>query len=160
MSKRKAHRRPVDGKVKGKRRACRVDKVHFHQPICLECGKKAILVSGAIAYPRQPERARDLFFRCECGAIVSCHPGTAIPTGRPANAETRFARRHAHEHFDKLWQARGGKGSKAALRARENAYRWLAEQLGVPRERAHIGLMDRHTCERVVALCKEALAAR
>jgi hypothetical protein len=140
-------------------RRCTVGKVDWVEPICLECDRRAKLVSGLLAYPHKPERARDMFWLCDCGAVVSCHPGTAMANGRPAGAETREWRHRAHQVFDRIWLARAGRGSKAASRARENAYRWLAEQLGIPRSEAHMGRFDAATCQRVIDLCREAASA-
>jgi hypothetical protein len=137
-------------------RRCSVGKVDWVEPICLECDRRAKLVSGLLAYPHRPERARDMFWMCECGAIVSCHPGTAIANGRPANAQTCEWRHRAHQAFDAIWRARGTPGSRTAARAREAAYRWLAEQLGIPRAAAHMGRFNAETCKRVVQLCRGA----
>lgn len=146
-------------KAHGTTRRCAVGKVDWVEPVCLECDRRAKLVSGLLAYPNRVALARDLFWLCQCGAIVSCHPGTGIAAGRPAGAETRYWRHQAHRAFDALWLGRAGKGSKAAARARVNAYRWLAEMLGIPRDEAHVGRFDAATCKRVVELCREAASA-
>lgn len=140
-------------------RRCTLSKVDWVEPICLECDRRAKLVSGLLAYPRRPERARDMFWMCDCGAVVSCHPGTGIANGRPANGETRYWRNAAHVAFDAIWQARASKGSRTAGRARESAYRWLAEQLGLARNETHMGRMNAEMCKRVIAVCREAASA-
>lgn len=142
-----------------RKRQAAVYKIDFVEPVCLECGRRAHMVAGLLAYPREPEKAKRMFWMCDCGAIVACHPGTAIAMGRPANAETRYARKRAHDAFDALWLSRAGKGTRAAIRARENAYRWLAEVLGVAKSEAHIGRLDRAQCERVVAACRAVVSA-
>lgn len=35
---------------------------------------------------------------------------------------------------------------------------WLAEQLGIERQKCHIGQFDIETCERVAEICNAALA--
>lgn len=51
------------------------------------------------------------------------------------------ARMAAHDAFDALW--------KSGQMSRSEAYRWLAEQLGVSREDCHMVLFDEATCARV-----------
>lgn len=37
--------------------------------------------------------------------------------------------------------------------SRKEAYRWLAQSLGLPEHDCHMKRMDFGTCERVIALC-------
>ena len=37
------------------------------------------------------------------------------------------------------------------------AYKWLSEQLGMPRKDTHIGMFDVDQCKRVVEICKPYL---
>lgn len=69
-------------------------------------------------------------------------------TSTPADAETRAARQKAHVAFDALWAGAG------ASMTRDEAYRWLADLMGVFQNRAHIGMADRETCERIVREAK------
>lgn len=93
--------------------------------------------------------------------------------GVPTDKATRQARRRAHAAFDQLWE-RADENSGAwaqpepqrsrALRevrraARDRAYRWLATALGRTGEEVHIGNMDQETCERVVQLVNQRVAA-
>lgn len=111
-------------------------------------------------YPTHPKLALLKFHLCEpCDASVGCHgrgntvrQGTVevisdgtLPMGRLANAELRKAKQHAHAVFDPIWREHGT--------SRRDAYRWLAKQLGIPFEQAHIGEFDVATCRRVVKLC-------
>lgn len=66
--------------------------------------------------------------------------GTPAPKGS-ALAAARIA---AHSAFDPLWQS--GKMTRHA------AYGELARRLGIPREQAHMQMMDLATCQRVVEL--------
>lgn len=52
----------------------------------------------------------------------------------------------AHEAFDPLW--------RSGQRKRADTYKWLAEQLGLPLARCHIGLFDEAQCRRVLELCR------
>lgn len=66
------------------------------------------------------------------------------PLGRLAGARLRKAKSQAHAAFDPLW--RDGEMD------RNQAYAWLAGELGIEPEDCHIGEFDVDTCKRVVAL--------
>lgn len=112
---------------------------------CAECSKTAHLVGGEAIYPHRPDLYAKSFWRCDCGAYVGCHPGTANPLGYPAGPTTRMARSAAHAAFDPLW--------KSGKMRRSQAYKWLAERLGIPASETHISWMDAATAKRVVAAC-------
>lgn len=48
----------------------------------------------------------------------------------------------AHKYFDQLW--------KFKYLTREEAYVWLAQQLGVPEPQAHMAKMNEEMCKQVV----------
>ena len=109
------------------------------------------LVTGDVIYPYRPDLRGKHFYRCPtCGAYVGCHPGTTTPLGSVASAALRDARGRAHHAFDPLW--------KSGYLSRHGAYRWLADQLGVPRGECHIGMFDEAQCARVVSVCGPELA--
>lgn len=114
---------------------------------CQYCEQDAELVDGEKMYPHVPRLAGKKFWRCvPCNAHVGCHPGTENPLGRIANAELRRAKMAAHAAFDQIWNSGEVK--------RRDAYRWLADQLGMKKKLCHIGWFDVNTCKRVVELCK------
>lgn len=55
------------------------------------------------------------------------------------------ARCRAHAAFDPIWKS--GEMSRSA------AYRWLAQQLGIPEAQCHMIQFDIETCDRVTDLC-------
>jgi len=75
------------------------------------------------------------------------------PLGTPADSSTREARTKAHAAFDPLWETK-------VFPNRSRAYTWLAKQLRIHPMACHMGLFDRDTCERVVAICSEYTAQR
>jgi len=81
-----------------------------------------------------------------CDAYVGVHKGTDRPLGRLADAELRHWRKVAHASFDPLWQL------GTFLGRRGDAYRWLAEQMGLPEEKTHIGMFDVSQCQQVIIL--------
>lgn len=110
---------------------------------CDYCGEYARLVTGRKIYPQRRDLADKFFWECEpCRAHVGCHRDSdALPLGRFANAELRAAKRIAHAAFDPLWKEFGMR--------RGDAYSWLAEQLGIPGAKCHIGMFDVDQCRQV-----------
>lgn len=125
---------------------------------CPYCGAKAALVTGMVIYPHRQDLADKKFYQCApCGAYVGCHPpavngrgGLGIgttPLGRLANAELRKLKTEAHAAFDPMWKGGG--------MHRREAYGWLAKQLGIAANDAHIGMFDEVQCRRVVVIVKD-----
>ena len=120
---------------------------------CPYCGKPAEFVTGSAIYPHRSDLHDKQFYRCQpCEAWVGCHDGTPHPLGRLANAELRAAKIAAHAAFDPLWVNRG-------IGRRKAAYRWLADHLGIPPSRCHIGWFDLEQCRRVVEVVHAAEGA-
>jgi NAD-dependent aldehyde dehydrogenases len=116
---------------------------------CPYCNRPVYLVNGKMMYPHRPDLYEKKFYLCiPCNAYVGCHPGTTEPLGRLANAELRAAKIAAHAAFDPLWRTVGN-------RKRSEAYRWLADKLGIRWKDCHIGMFDVETCKRVVEICNE-----
>ncbi len=66
-------------------------------------------------------------------------------TSTPADSETRQKRTEAHYEFDHWWEGHIRKGK---------AYKALAEFLGLPQKKTHIGHFNIEQCERVIAFAK------
>jgi len=124
---------------------------------CGECGAPTGLVDGATIHPRRADLAHLRFYACGCGAYVGVHAGTLQPLGTPAGPATRAARTAVHRVFDPLWRDRADASRTVA---RRDAYRWLADRLGIRFEDCHIGMMDRPMVERARAACMRGQAAR
>lgn len=115
-------------------------------PICLECGGEGRLVGGKAIYPHRPDLYAKHFYLCGCGAYCGCHPGTTAPLGHPCGPETRRARSAAHATFDPIW--------KRGEMSRAQAYKWLADTLGIDRAECHIGMMTADRAWAVVRAVK------
>lgn len=124
---------------------------------CQHCGDPPVLATGRDIYPHRADLHGKRFWVCwPCQAWVGCHPPKrpgcgghgdgSVPLGRPANAELRALRHRAHVIFDPLWR------HKEMLRS--DAYRWLAQQLRIPKEECHIGHFDMAQCQAVIAAVK------
>lgn len=116
---------------------------------CPYCGKLAEFVDSAEVYHG---RSYGMIYLCRpCDAYVGCHEygDGDVPKGRLANAELRRWKIAAHDAFDPLWKYGPFKHRRNA------AYAWLAEQMGLPKEKTHIGMFDVAECQQVIQICKE-----
>lgn len=119
---------------------------------CPYCGSHAVLRSADGIYY---DNSRETFlYVCKnypkCDAYVRVHPGTNVPMGTLANRELRALRREAHHYFNKLY-AQGGMSKR-------DAYEWLAETVGLPIDKAHIGYMGEYYCRQVIEESQKALS--
>ncbi len=121
-------------------------------PNCTHCGLEATLTDGSTIYPHRPDLHHKFFWLCPCSAYVGCHPNTSKALGTPANRELRQARNRAHELFDKLWKYR--EGHKERKQAREEAYAWMREQMGMTRDECHFAMMTTEQCEKAILAVK------
>ena len=118
-------------------------------PACPYCHFHARLVTGDAIYPHRPDLHAKHFWLCSpCGAWVGTHSGSRkhAPLGRLANADLRRAKQEAHAAFDPIWRGRE--------MHRTRAYQWLADQLGIPVSKCHIGKFDVEMCGRVLDVCR------
>lgn len=118
-------------------------------PICPYCGSTSHLTDSSIIYNG---RSFGNVWICAnypaCDAFVGVHKSNNQPLGRLANGELRKAKINAHSIFDALWKTQGGM-------TRQQAYKWLSEQLGLPAKETHIGMFDVEMCNKVIDVCTE-----
>ncbi|MBS9810628.1 hypothetical protein J4H70_17795 [Vibrio alginolyticus] len=117
---------------------------------CPYCGSEARLVKGDVIYPHRKDLAKKNFYLCENGherAYVGCHGYSIVPLGRLADSKLRADKSAAHAAFDPIW--------KNGSMKRGEAYKWLADKLGIDKESCHIGLFDRVTCRKVIRIMGE-----
>ncbi|MBQ9346670.1 MAG: DUF3268 family zinc-finger domain-containing protein [Oscillibacter sp.] len=113
---------------------------------CDYCGNRAEFVDSSVIYRG---KSYGMIYLCpHCGAYVGVHRGTDKPLGRLANAELRRWKKAAHAAFDPLWRYGRFAGR------RNDAYAWLAEQMGLPPSETHIGMFDVLKCRMVVQICR------
>lgn len=117
----------------------------MQEVICPYCGNTAEFTDSAEIYHGH---GYGMIYLCRpCDAYVGTHKGTDKPLGRLANAELRRWKIAAHGAFDPLWK--GGEFR------RNEAYRWLAGKMGLPKERTHIGMFDVPQCQKVIQIINE-----
>ena len=118
---------------------------------CPHCGSTMLLRSADGIYKDNPRHA--MLYVCKqypkCDTYVRTHPGTTIPVGTPANRELRLLRNEAHKHFDRLYLS--------GMMSKQDAYRWLANQLQAPMSQAHIGYLSEYYCKQVIQASREFL---
>jgi hypothetical protein len=120
---------------------------------CRYCQQPALLLRlGDTGYPYRTDYG-PAWTCIPCGAWVGCHEGTTKALGGLANAELRGWKMKAHAAFDPLWQGKIRRDGCSKTKARRAGYKWLAEQLGIPVEKTHIGYMNLDECKRVVEIC-------
>ncbi len=90
-----------------------------------------------------------------CNAYVGVHKGTDKALGRLANAELRHWKKKAHRYFDILWRAKWISEGCSKREARTSGYKWLSQELDIPLDRCHIGMMDVAECIEVVRICSK-----
>lgn len=127
------------------------------QVICPYCKADAqLIMSTAELYNGRDFGAAWICRPCDAWIGVHKNSPRFMPLGRLANAELRKAKQAAHAMFDNLWQRKASRDKKTVKKsnARSDGYHWLAEQLGIPFEKCHIGMFDVETCKRVVEICE------
>jgi hypothetical protein len=119
---------------------------HPDKIICPYCETDALLKTGFEIFPHKPDLYDLHFWECSsCDARVGTHINTITPMGKLANVAHRRLKKAAHRAFDPVWQSN--------QLGRNEAYFWLAQQLGIEIKDCHIGLFDEATCQRVIDIC-------
>ena len=105
------------------------------------------MIYGAEAAKRL-KLEREMIYQCQnCNARVGCHKGTTRPLGNLANEVLRLKRMETHQVYDAFWKRSG--------MTRTQAYKWLAEQMNLTEDRAHIGSFEMDQCQMVIELCRK-----
>lgn len=120
---------------------------------CPYCHGKAELIDSAEIFHRS---FGPIWICRPCDARVGVHENSPdhAPKGTLANAELRGHRMLAHYYFDWLWKAKMRRDKVSRKDARLSAYLWLAEQMGIPVKRCHIGMFHVKQCQQVVSICQ------
>ena len=113
---------------------------------CDYCGRRTEYVDSKVIYGK----SYGMIYLCRnCMAYVGVHKGSDKPLGRLANAQLRYWKKEAHAAFDPLWKYGSFKHRRNA------AYAWLAEQMGLPVDKTHIGMFDVGQCKAVIQICRK-----
>ncbi|WP_319931557.1 zinc-finger-containing protein [Xenorhabdus santafensis] len=112
---------------------------------CHYCAGSIAIVSHKAVYGQDFGNWPWLYICTTCRAYVGMHPFTDIPLGTLANEETRAARKSCKPHFERIW--------KSGKLTRTDAYKWLAEKLGIDPGECHFGWFDVDMCEQAKNVC-------
>lgn len=138
-------RSPVDQRLLGGAWKLHPSPSPTPPPLCAECQRPMALRVGA--HLRNQEAKRP-FWGCTgypaCRGAHGAHPN-GEPLGVPGDKPTREARARAHEAFDRIWRAQ-----HTRLMSRDEAYGWMARELGLSRDECHIARFDEETCARLI----------
>lgn len=107
---------------------------------CHICGGEHItLERNSVVYNGKKYGDWPYIYLCNgCRAYVGLHPETDLPLGTLADEDTRQARKLCKEPFEKLW--RSGK------LGRNEAYKKLADFLGIPKNECHFAWFTTEMC--------------
>lgn len=111
---------------------------------CPYCGRETEYTDSKVIYGR----SYGMIYLCKpCDAYVGVHKGTDRALGRLADKELRYWKKAAHAAFDPIW--------KCGWMKRSQAYKWLAQRMGLRPGQAHIGMFDVAECKEVIRICNE-----
>lgn len=113
---------------------------------CDYCGRETEYVDSKVIYGKSYGK---IYLCRNCMAYVGVHKGTDKPLGRLANAELRNWKKAAHAVFDPLWKYGRFRGHRNA------AYAWLAQKMGLPVEKTHIGMFDVGQCRKAIEIMED-----
>ncbi|PHM37141.1 zinc-finger-containing protein [Xenorhabdus innexi] len=114
---------------------------------CHYCDGNIAIVSHKAVYGKDYGNWPWLYICTACKAYVGMHPFTDIPLGTLADKETRAARNRCKPHFERIW--------KSGKLTRTDAYKWLAEKLGINPGECHFGWFDAEMCHKAESICRE-----
>lgn len=118
--------------------------------VCNICGGEVEYIPNRKVYG-QP-MGSGWCYRCKgCGAYVGTHkPRPKEAMGLLADDRMRLGKQFCHQMFDKRWL-----GAPDKRKARTEAYRWLAGELGIPAEECHFGYFDLEELRRAYRVMRD-----
>lgn len=85
-----------------------------------------------------------------CDAYVTADRRTKQPLGTLANGDLRHKRILAHHALHSVQTQLG--------MSRDQSYRWLQTQMGLPGDQVHIAKCGDYRCEQIIRICENATA--
>lgn len=114
--------------------------IDLHPTKCNLCAGKVVYISNSQIYGREYGSGK-CYFCTQCGAYVGTHePRPMEAYGILANEEMRNMKKKCHELFDMKWK--NEPTSRKRHRARNRAYKELAEKLNISVDDCHFGFFD------------------
>ncbi len=114
--------------------------INLQPTVCNICNGHVIYTDNSVIYGK-PYGSGKCYLCTNCKAYVGTHePRPKEAYGLLANKEMRDMKMKCHDLFDAQWK--NEKKSKDRHRARQNAYKNLAEKLNIPLDECHFGFFD------------------
>jgi hypothetical protein len=120
--------------------------------ICPYCNCETELVKAPDIYGPDT-KIRGMFYRCVKNHdhyVGTYHFNFNRSLGRVADKELRKWKMKGHDAFDLLW-----KGESRKFNSRPEAYKWLAEKMGLEIEYTHFGMFDIDQCRKAINYCEK-----
>jgi len=116
---------------------------------CRYCGECVGLVENSEIYRGRSYGEWPYAYLCSgCRAYVGLHPQTDIPLGTLADDSLRKARNASKAEFHSLKDDRGY--------SRNQAYAWLAKEMGIEVDVCHFGWFEHQDCALALDICRRA----
>jgi uncharacterized protein YlaI len=116
---------------------------------CRYCNKQAEWVDNATVYGKRYGKSYMMWICRPCDARVGCHNNTKEPLGILANAELRKIKMEVKNAWIKKELGEWGEGNS---KAKGEAYKKLADQLGIKVKYCHFGYFGIETCQKIKKL--------
>lgn len=114
--------------------------IDLHPTTCNLCGGPVIFTNNRIVYGKEYGSGK-CYYCTSCHAYVGTHkPRPTEALGLLANPEMRKMKMQCHERFDAFWKQEPS--SRKRHIARHNAYRKLADAMGIPLAECHFGYFN------------------
>ena len=117
---------------------------------CPHCGNEVEIIENSAIYGRSYGDWPWSYHCSYCDAYVGMHPFTNLPLGTLATRELRELRKQVKKVFNPIWENIW----EEKHMSRSLAYSWLADKLGIPKSKCHVGWFDVETCKRAIEVCK------
>ncbi len=120
-------------------------------PVWCNCcmNRTVVLRNNSFVYGREFGSWPWIYLCEHCGSHVSLHSFTALPKGSLADKPTREARKRCKNLFIPIHNRR--------MMSRTQAYKKLAEKLGLKRSDCHFALFDVDMCEKAAIAALEII---
>lgn len=115
-----------------------------------------MIVTVTCPYCDKPAIYGDGKWSCRpCKAWVRAYSSspTHRPEGRLAKERLRGMRLNARKSFERLWRTDFNYRGWPRQRARDAAYSWLAQEMGIDHRDCHIGFFDEVKTQIVIDIC-------
>lgn len=117
--------------------------------VCPYCNNKTHKVNSKVVYGTDYGAIRICY---DCDAHLGCHK-SGKAKGSVAKEGLRKLRTTTHSWFDPLWKKKMLRTGLPKHKCRNDAYEWLAKELGIHRDICHVGMFNEQQCKRAIYIC-------